>query len=136
MRHPVCNQQICENLFHYLPSSVYVIYRFVKIRLHLITILRIYMILPYLHEPLGTVKHVVRGLGYTTRWNIRVAPSFLEHSWCLNYFLIQQRCRNHQVCSTLMCQIQRVFNLGNDLFILLIINLSGLLLGWILAPGW
>ena len=38
MRHPVCNQQICENLFHYLPSSVYVIYRFVKICLHLITI--------------------------------------------------------------------------------------------------
>ena len=49
MRHPVCNQQICENLFHYLPSSVYVIYRFVKICLHLITILRIYMIQPYLH---------------------------------------------------------------------------------------
>ena len=50
MRHPVCNQQICENLFHYLPSSVSVIYRFVKICLHLITILRIYMIQPYLHS--------------------------------------------------------------------------------------
>ena len=34
----VCNQQICENLFSVnLPS------------LHLITILRIYMIQPYLH---------------------------------------------------------------------------------------
>ena len=59
MRHPICNQQICENLFHYLPSSVYVIYRFVKICLHLITILRIYMIQPYLHLSHIAIEHYI-----------------------------------------------------------------------------
>ena len=57
MHHPVCNQQICENLFHYLPSSVYVIYRFVKICLHLITILRIYIRVS-LQEPVRFLSQV------------------------------------------------------------------------------
>ena len=68
MRHPVCNQQICENLFHYLPSSVYVIYRFVKICLHLITILRIYMIQPYL-QIFGKIL-IISCLKYTVHLNM------------------------------------------------------------------